>query len=95
MAAPPEFEWDEAKNEATRRTRGFGFNLAIRIFSGPLVEEPDTRRDYGELRIRAIGEFAGRVMVVVYTDRGEVRRIISARRANRKERAKWLLSAKR
>ena len=39
--------------------------------------------------MRAIGEVAGIILVVVFTDRGEVRWIISARRANAKERALW------
>jgi uncharacterized DUF497 family protein len=50
------------------------------------------RRAYGELRVRAIGETRGRSLVVVFTDRADVRRIISARVANRKERAVWLRS---
>jgi len=50
---------------------------------------PDRRRDYGEERVIAIGEVDGEVLVVVYTDRGNTRRIISARRANRKERQLW------
>lgn len=89
MAGPTEFEWDEAKSEATQVRRGFGFRFATLIFDGRVVEEPDERRDYGELRMRAIGEVEGQILTVVYTDRGEIRRIISARRANRKERATW------
>jgi len=50
---------------------------------------PDDRRDYGEARVRAIGEVDGVVLHVVFTDRGDVRRIISARLADRKERARW------
>jgi uncharacterized DUF497 family protein len=50
------------------------------------------RRDYGETRVRAIGEADGLVLQVVFTDRGDVRRIISARIANRKERTQWLAS---
>jgi uncharacterized DUF497 family protein len=53
------------------------------------VETPDDRRAYGETRVRAIGAIDADVLVVVYTDRNDIRRIISARKANRKERQLW------
>lgn len=89
VVLPVDFEWDSAKDAATRESRGFGFSYAIRIFAGPTLEAPDTRLAYGEVRIRAIGQVGGDVLVVVYTDRHGIRRIISARLANRKERALW------
>ena len=89
-----EFEWDNAKSERNRRERGFDFATAALIFEGPVQTTIDDRRDYREHRIIAIGEIDGEVLVVVYTDRGQVRRIISARRANRKERETWRLFAK-
>ena len=49
----------------------------------------DTRQDYGELRCLAIGEEAGRLLVVVFTVRDGVYRIISARKANARERGKY------
>jgi uncharacterized DUF497 family protein len=94
MTTLSEFDWDNAKSEATLAKRGFDFERASLIFDGPVMEEPDRRRDYSEVRIRAIGEIGGRVLMVVYTDRGEVRRIISARLANRRERAEWRLFVK-
>ena len=84
-----EFEWDEAKSEWTRRHRGFSFEEAARIFAHPVQTILDERRDYGEQRFIAIGETEGEVLVIVYTDRAEVRRIISARPASRKERRLW------
>jgi hypothetical protein len=83
------FAWDEAKSRRTLSERGFSFDYAARIFLGPTLEQEDRRRDYGEVRMRAIGETGGDVVFVVYTDRGEVRHIISARLANRKERKLW------
>ena len=83
------FTWDGSKSERNFLARGFGFDFAALIFSGSVLESPDTRKDYGEFRVRAIGEADGFVLVVIYTDRGDVRRIISARLANRKERALW------
>lgn len=84
-----EFEWDDAKSATNRRQRGFGFAYAAAIFLGATLDEIDERHDYGETRIRAIGAVGNEVLVVIYTDRGDTRRIISARGANRKERLKW------
>jgi len=83
------FDWDDAKGERNRRERGFGFDFAALIFEGDTIEWPDDRRDYGEARVRAIGEVDGLVLHLVFTDRGDVRRIISARLADRKERNRW------
>jgi hypothetical protein len=83
------FEWDAAKDQRNQRERGFGFDLAALIFEGDTIEWRDNRRDYNEARVRAIGETDGIVLHVVFTDRGDVRRIISARMADRKERHLW------
>jgi uncharacterized DUF497 family protein len=80
------FEWDEAKSLANLRTRGLPFEIAMALFDGPTLENPDRRRDYGERRIKAIGRVAGQVLVCVYTDRSDARRIISLRVADRRER---------
>ena len=83
------FEWDPGKDEQNRRERGFGFDFAALIFESETIERLDDRRDYSEVRVRAIGETDGFVLYVVFTDRGNVRRIISARLASRKEREQW------
>ena len=87
------FDWDPAKNERTVRERGLPFAYAVRIFDGPIIEQEDTRRDYGETRIVALGVVDGREYVVVYTDRrdaeGPVRWIISARKAKPKEQGRY------
>lgn len=85
------FVWDPAKSDANLRDRGFDFAFASLIFEGPTVEVEDRRQDYGERRMAAIGVADEVHLTVVYTDRttgkGEtVRRIISARRSNRRER---------
>ncbi len=84
-----EFGWDPDKHERTRRERGFGFDYAARIFLGPIVESVDRRRDYGEARIRAIGQIDGRIYVVIYTDRPGMRWIISAWKASGKDVRTW------
>jgi uncharacterized protein len=85
-----DFDWHDAKHERNIRERGFGFDFAALIFLGRVLTQVDDRADYGETRIKAIGEVDGIVLTVIYTDREDVRWIISARRANRKERALWL-----
>ena len=83
------FEWDETKSARNFRERGFGFDYAARIFLGPTLEQPDERRDYGEVRVQAIGQVGEDILFVVYTDRETARHIISARLASRKERKLW------
>jgi uncharacterized protein len=81
----PGFEWDEGKRASNLAKHGVDFRRAVQIFDTPTFERPDRRRDYGELRIRCLGEIDGRIYNVVYTWRGLVRRIISARKANARE----------
>ena len=80
------FEWDAAKNAKNMRERGLPFDVAMAMFDAPTLEAPDLRFDYGERRIGAIGMVRDLAMVCVYVDRGPVRRIVSLRVANRKER---------
>ncbi len=81
-----EFAWDDAKDAANRRKHGIGFRQAAEIFRGPLVVAEDTRRDYGERRLIALGEYDGEVIRVVFTERSNAVRIISAWKANRNDR---------
>lgn len=84
------FGWDDRKSERNVRERGFDFEFATLVFDGPTLEREDARRDYGERRVIAIGQADGIMLTVIYTDRAEagarVRRIISARVSNRRER---------
>ncbi len=84
-----EFDWDEAKSDRNLRLRNLGFDYASLVFAGPTIEKPDQRRAYGEVRVLAIGAVGSEILAVVYTDRDGIRRIISARKANRKERRQW------
>ena len=86
-----EFEFDAGKSERNRSERGFGFGFAARIFlSRTLVSF--ARAESGEIRIKAVGRIDDTCYVVIFADEGEIRRIISARRANQKERQQWLAS---
>jgi uncharacterized DUF497 family protein len=85
------FSWDPRKSEANLSARGFDFAFAARIFEGSTLERMDDRRNYGERRVIAIGVVQGLHLTIAYTDRtrstGDIeRRIISARRSNRRER---------
>jgi len=95
------FRWDPRKSDRNLRERGFDFEFITQIFDGSTLERTDSRRDYGEHRVIALGEAQGIVLAVVYTDRVEAggaidRRIISARKSNRREREayKKAISAK-
>ncbi len=76
----------DAKSDACFTHRGFDFAYAIRAFlDGDRIVGRDGRWDYGEDRYQLLGAIEGRVFVVIYTMRGSVMRIISARKANVRE----------
>lgn len=79
-------EYDPVKSDRNLEDRGFDFDYAARIFEGVVIEQVDDRQDYGETRFVAIGQVNADILTVVYTWRGDVRRIISARKASRAER---------
>jgi uncharacterized DUF497 family protein len=84
-----ECEWDAAKSEACFAERGFDFAYATGVFLDPdRIVEPDERLDYGEPRFRVLGWIEGRFFAVVYTPRGGVFRLISARKASAREVAR-------
>jgi uncharacterized protein len=80
------FEWDEAKNLANQEKHGISFELASEIFDGVCVFKVDNRFDYAEERRLVLGCIENFILLVVYTPRKEMRRIISARLANKEER---------
>jgi len=82
-----EFEWDDAKAEANLTKHKISFRAASRVFgdSFVLIEE-DLSEDYGEKRFLATGLVEDLLITVVYTERGDRIRIISARKADANER---------
>ena len=84
-----EFEWDSVKNQRNIEKHGIDFTDAVRIFERPTLTVVDNRRNYGEKRIAAMGTVEDVILYVVYTIRAGIWRIISARRANRRERKKY------
>ncbi len=80
------FEWDEAKAKANFKKHGVLFETAAKVFLDKnLVEIYDEEHSMDEDRYIAIGK-AGDVLFVVYTERGENVRLISARLATARER---------
>jgi uncharacterized DUF497 family protein len=83
------FDWDERKNRANRRKHGIWFEEAQSVFDDPrarLFHDPEHSED--EERFILLGmSFAARVLIVVhcYREQEQVVRIISARKATRKE----------
>lgn len=85
------FEWDEAKNRSNQRKHGLSFEQAALVFQDPLHRSVQDRVDGNELRWQTFGQIGGLVIVMVAhtvtdIDDGAVIRIISARRAGRRER---------
>ena len=83
-----DFEWDDAKAEVNERKHGVSFTEAMTVFADTLSLtgfDPDHSED--EDRYITLGlSVAGRLLLVSHTDRGEKVRIISARKASRRER---------
>jgi uncharacterized protein len=80
-----EIEYDAGKSRRNAERRGIPFADAIELLSGPHLRRRDDRREYGERRLIAYGLIRGRMHVCVYTLRGDIYRIISLRKANRRE----------
>ena len=87
-----EFEWDVPKNQTNIIKHGISFQEAQEVFKDPkLLTYVDDRCNYEEIRKLSIGQLLLPqlpiiVVLVVHTDRNGVIKIISARRANKKER---------
>lgn len=90
------FDWDPAKDAANRAKHGLSFAAASLVFeAADTFTWHDRRHDYGEDRHLVIGELPdGTVVVVAYTRRGTVIRLISARKASRRERRMYHASIK-
>lgn len=81
--------FDPAKRDATLRSRELDFADADAVFEGPKFQFIDKRRDYGEERVTTVGLLRGRMVVTVWTRRGEDRHVISMRKANDRERKRY------
>ncbi len=84
-----EIEFDQNKRIKTLVERGLDFADAGKVFAGITATAPDTRKNYGEHRFITMGLLDGRMVVLVWTKRGEKRRIISMRKANEREQKRF------
>ena len=81
--------YDPVKRDRTFRERGLDFEQAKEVFAGLTIDIPDLRRDYGEERINSVGHLKGRMVIICWTPRGGGRHIISMRKANDREKARY------
>jgi hypothetical protein len=81
--------FDPAKRDRTLRQRELDFARAVEVFTGRTATVVDDRRDYGETRFITAGHLDGRLVVMVWTQRGETRHIISMRHCHAEEEEIW------
>jgi len=90
------FDWDNNKNQSNIAKHGISFEEAIAIFDDPnILNYEDTRFNYGETRFVSIGQIILVTqqkmvsIVVIHTQRNQTIRLISARKANERERKRY------
>ncbi len=88
-----DFEWDETKNQSNIRKHLISFEEAQTIFDDEHLTVEDDRFHYSEERYLSLGELVlaqgSLIIAVVHTERGERTRLISARKASRRERRQY------
>lgn len=85
-----DIEYDSDKGAANRRKHGVSLALGLIVLENCIGEVQDDRRDYGEVHINAFALVEKRLFVCTYTMRSETHRLISVRKANRREQRTWL-----
>src|SRR4051794_18103531 len=80
--------FDLAKNDRNIAERGLSFELVAELDWLAALALEDTRRDYGERRVRVLAPLDGRLHVAVVTYRNDAVHVISFRKANRRE-VRW------
>jgi uncharacterized protein len=78
-------EWDEAKREENLRKHGIDFVGVETLFEGVTATIEDERLDYGEQRFVTFGVMEAMVVAVVHTEQSDTIRIISIRKATKRE----------
>lgn len=84
-----EISFDPEKRARTLHERGLDFAQAEQVFAGPAFTQADERFDYPEPRFVTFGLLDGRMIVIVWTATSGGRRIISMRKANEREQARY------
>ncbi|HEU5281338.1 MAG TPA: BrnT family toxin [Gammaproteobacteria bacterium] len=80
------YEWDDDKNEKNIKNHGIDFHDSHFVFENPMLIKVDDRKDYGEKRFIGLGLLFEVIIVIVFTKRSGITRVISIRRANKNER---------
>ena len=84
------FEWDEEKAAINIRKHGIDFNDAKQVFEDDFaVDEVDDSMEYEEDRFIITGLMDGYLITVIYTERNDTLRLISARKASKYEERKY------
>lgn len=84
------FEWDANKNAINKKKHGISFQQSTEVFNDAnAVTVEDKRHDYGETRNNTTGFAFGKLWSVIWTPRKEKKRLISSRRANKKENRRY------
>ena len=84
------FEWDEEKNKLNKKKHKVSFETAAKVFFDPAhIELPDESHSDDESRYKVIG-MVEKLLLVICTDREDTTRIISARKANERERSAYI-----
>lgn len=78
-------EWDATKSSQNLAKHCLDFVTAVDVFQDFYIEQLDNRKPYGEERYIVLGNLQGREVVLIYTPRGNKKRIISLRKANARE----------
>lgn len=91
---PMEFEWHPEKAKSNRRKHGIRFEDAVLVFDDPCHLSMQERHENGEYRWQSIGLVHGVVVILVahtvlFESGSEIIRIISARKADSKERNRY------
>ena len=81
--------FDQDKRDRTVKDRGLAFEDAVEMFEGVTLDSVDDRRDYGETRMITVWHLRGRLVIVVWAQRGDALHVISMRKANDREKAHW------
>jgi uncharacterized DUF497 family protein len=81
--------YDPAKRQVTLANRGLDFEDVATVFAGVTLTLLDDRQDYGEPRFQTYGLLGRRLVMVVWTPRGADRHVISMRKCNAREKARF------
>ncbi len=83
------FEWDQNKAAFNAEKHGIHFEEAVQVFLDREAEIIRYGRRHGEICFELVGQVRGRLILVVYTERGDRIRIISARKPDKDEQRKY------